>query len=132
MSKHKNIKVEIDGIKFDSKIEAKYYSHLLERANDGEIGHFIIQPRYLLQESFKKNGKHFRKIEYVADFEVINLDGTIEVIDIKGQIMPVFALKKKLFERLYPDYSLKLLTHVAKWGGWVTLDELKRLRKVKK
>ena len=33
-----------------------------------EISDLELQPRFLLQESFKKNGKTYRKIEYVADF----------------------------------------------------------------
>ena len=132
MSKYNAKKVEIDGIKFDSLLESKYYLYLVEQRKKGQIGDFITQPRYLLQGSFKKNGKHYRKIEYVADFEVVKIDGTVEVIDIKGMILPVFAIKQKLFERLYPDRTLILLTYVAKWGGWVTLEELKRLRKVKK
>jgi len=132
MSKYNAKKVEIDEINFDSLLESKYYLYLLEQKKEGAVSYFKIQPRYLLQEKFKKNGKSFRKIEYVADFEVMHRDGSIEVIDIKGMILPVFAIKQKLFERLYPDRTLILLTYVAKWGGWVTLDELKRLRKVNK
>ena len=132
MSKYNAKKVEVDGHSFSSKIESKYYLYLKEQLKYGKIGDFTNQPRYLLQEKFKKNGKSFRKIEYVADFEVMRRDGSIEVIDIKGMILPVFAIKQKLFERLYPDRTLILLTYVAKWGGWVTLDELKRLRKVNK
>ena len=108
------------------------HAHYKRFKKYGKIGDFIMQPRYLLQESFKKNGKHYRKIEYVADFEVIQTDGSVEVIDIKGMILPTFAIKQKLFERLYPDRTLILLTYVSKWGGWVTPDELKRLRKVNK
>ena len=132
MSKYNAKKVEVDGYSFSSKLESKYYLYLKEQCKKGQIGDFIMQPRYLLQGSFKKNGKSFRKIEYVADFEVMRRDGSIEVIDIKGMILPVFAIKQKLFERLYPDRTLILLTYVAKWGGWVTLQELKRLRKVNK
>ena len=128
MSKYNARKVEVDGIKFDSILESKYYLHLVEQHKKGQIGDFTTQPRYLLQEKFKKNGKSFRKIEYVADFEVMHQDGSVEVIDIKGMILPTFAIKQKLFERLYPDRTLILLTYVAKWG-WVELDELKRLRK---
>jgi len=132
MSKYNAKKVEVDGHSFSSKIESEYYLYLKEQLKYGKIGDFTTQPRYLLQEKFKKNGKSFRKIEYVADFEVMHRDGSIEVIDIKGMILPTFAIKQKLFERLYPDRTLILLTFVAKWGGWVELDELKRLRKVKK
>lgn len=132
MNKYKNKKIEVDGIGFDSLLEAKYYKYLLEQQKKGHVGSFITQPRYLLQESFKKNGKHYRKIEYVADFEVTLSDGTVEFIDIKGRVLPVFAIKQKLFERLYPDMTLKLLNYSAKWGGWIELQELERLRKKNK
>ena len=48
--------------------ESRRYKELklLERA--GEISNLKLQPRFLLQDSFKKNGKTYRKIEYVADF----------------------------------------------------------------
>lgn len=53
---------------------------LLERA--GKISNLQLQPRFLLQESFKKNGKTYRKIEYVADFQYIENSKTI-VEDVK-------------------------------------------------
>ena len=131
MSKYNARKVEIDGYSFSSKIESEYYLYLKEQCKKGQIGDFTTQPRYLLQDKFKKNGKSFRKIEYVADFEVMHRDGSIEVIDIKGFVTETAKLKFKLFERMY-NYKLTLLTYVKKHGGWVELEELKRLRKVNK
>ena len=66
-----------------------------------------LQPRFLLQESFKKNGKTFRKIEYIADF-MYEEDGKVIVEDVKGMKTDVFKLKRKLFEYKYPDLTLKL------------------------
>ena len=53
---------------FDSIRESQRYKELklLERA--GEISNLKLQPKFLLQDSFKKNGKTYRKIEYIADF----------------------------------------------------------------
>ena len=66
--KYKNKKTQVDMYVFDSIAESRRYKELalLERA--GEIKDLQLQPRFLLQESFKKNGKTYRKIEYVADF----------------------------------------------------------------
>jgi hypothetical protein len=128
MSKYRNKKTEIDGVVFDSKIEARYYELLKEREEQGEILFFRLQPRYLLQEAFKKDGRSFRKIDYVADFEVHHLDGSIETVDIKGFITTDFAIKRKLFEKKYP-HKLSLVTFVKKHGGWITLDDLNRERK---
>ncbi|WP_061786761.1 DUF1064 domain-containing protein, partial [Pseudobacillus badius] len=109
-SKYGAKKVEIDGITFDSKAEAKYYQQLKWLQANNQILFFRIQPRYLLQEAFKKNGVAHRKIEYVADFEVHKKDGSIEVVDIKGVETEAFKIKRKLFEFKYP-HALSLLAY---------------------
>lgn len=109
-NKYGNHKQVVDGHKFDSKAEAMYYGQLKWLLQAKQIKGFKMQPRYLLQEGFKKNGKTYRKIEYVADFEVEKLDGTIEIIDIKGTVTKEFSIKRKLFERKYMD-SIKLLKY---------------------
>ncbi|MGG4042103.1 DUF1064 domain-containing protein [Bacillus smithii] len=127
-SKYKSKKVEVDGHVFDSKIEARYYEQLKWLQEHNQILFFRLQPRYLLQEAFTKDGKTYRKIEYIADFEVHHLDGSIEVVDVKGYETEAFRLKRKLFEKKYP-HRLSLVTYVKKYGGWITLDELKKRRK---
>lgn len=129
-TKYGSKKVEIDGIIFDSKVEGKYYEQLKWLQANKQIMFFRTQPRYLLQESFRKEGQHFRKIEYIADFEVHHLDGSIEVVDVKGMITTDFAIKRKLFEFKYP-HRLSLITFVKKYGGWIELEQLKKLRKKK-
>ena len=93
---------------FDSAKEAQRYRELklLERA--GEISNLELQPRFLLQESFKKNGKIYRKIEYIADFKYIEKDKTI-IEDVKGLQTDVFKIKHKLFEKKYPELELKII-----------------------
>ena len=107
-SKYKNKKTQIDMYVFDSAKEAKRYRELklLERAK--EISNLELQPRFLLQESFKKNGKTYRKIEYVADFKYIE-DGKTIVEDVKGLQTDVFKIKHKLFEKIYPELELKII-----------------------
>jgi hypothetical protein len=126
-TKYGSKKVTIDGHTFDSKAEAKYYEQLKWLKQAKQITDFKLQPRYLLQEAFSKNGKHFRKIEYVADFEVHHLDGSVEVIDVKGYETKDFLIKRKLFERLYL-YKLSVVTY-DKSFGWIELDELKKLKR---
>lgn len=108
MNKYKNTKIVVDNIKFDSNLEATRYKELklLERA--GTITDLELQPRFLLQDSFKKNGRTFRKIEYVADFKYIENGKTI-VEDVKGLQTDVFKLKHKIFEKVYPDLTLKII-----------------------
>lgn len=127
-TKYNSKKVELDGIVFDSQIEARYYEQLKWLQEHKEILFFRLQPKYLLQEAFKKNGRTYRKIEYIADFEIHHLDGTIEVVDVKGMETEAFKIKKKLFEKKYP-HKLSLVTYVKKYGGWIELEELKKRRK---
>ena len=108
MKKYRNKKVIVDEKEFDSKREGNRYKELklLERA--GEIKDLELQPRFLLQDSFKKNGRTFRKIEYVADFKYIENGKTI-VEDVKGIQTDVFKLKHKIFEKVYPDLELRII-----------------------
>jgi hypothetical protein len=114
-SKFGNKKTVVDDITFDSKAESIYYQQLKWLKQSRQIKEFKLQPRYLLLEGFKKNGKTFRKTEYVADFEVHNLDDSVQVIDIKGAITKEFAIKRKLFERKYLN-SITLLKYDKKNG----------------
>ena len=112
--KYHNKKTFIDGIKFDSKLEAERYEQLkiLERA--GVIRDLELQPEYELIPSFKKNGKTWRKTVYKADFRYILVEDDITIIeDVKGStavITDVFRLKQKLFEYKYPELTIKIVT----------------------
>lgn len=106
MTKYRAKKTEIDGIKFDSKKEAKRYIVLKALENKGEIKNLTLQPKFLLQEGFRKNGKAYRKIEYVADF-MYQQGGKLIVEDVKGMKTDVYKLKQKLFEKRYQDLTIK-------------------------
>lgn len=82
MNKYRNKKVQVDMHVFDSIAERTRYKELklLERAK--QISNLELQPHFLLQEAFKKNGKTYRKIEYIADFKYIENGKTI-VEDVK-------------------------------------------------
>lgn len=107
------VKTEVDGIMFDSQAESEFYK-LLKQSDD--VVAFELQPRYLLLESFQKDGKTIRKMEYVADFKVLYKDKKFEVIDVKGMVTDVFKLKKKLFDHRYRDIELILIKKQGK--GW--------------
>jgi hypothetical protein len=95
-SKYSSAKTDVDGIRFDSKKEAEFYAELKLREKAGEISHLRLQPRYLLQEAFRYEGKQYREMEYVADFEYIE-NGVTVVVDVKGFRTAVYMIKKKLF-----------------------------------
>ena len=106
--KYKNKKTQVDMYVFDSIAESRRYKELalLERA--GEIKDLQLQPRFLLQESFKKNGKTYRKIEYIADF-MYEENGKVVVEDVKGMETKEFKIKRKLFEYKYRGLELKII-----------------------
>ena len=131
MTKYNAKKKVIDGIKFDSIAESQYYLHLKEQAEKGHIKAFSLQPSFTLQESFKKDGRAYREIKYVADFEVIHNDESIEVVDVKGMMTPDFKIKMKLFQNKYP-YRLSLMKHVKKFGGWIEYHDWKKRKRDEK
>ena len=108
MSKYNNKKVQVDMYVFDSIAESKRYKELklLERA--GEITELTLQPKFLLQEAFRKNGKIYKKIEYIGDFMYFQ-DGKYIVEDVKGIQTDVFKIKHKLFEKMYPGMELRII-----------------------
>lgn len=105
--KFRNKKTVIDGIRFDSKLEARRYIELQMLEKAGEISDLLIQPEYVLQPLFRKNGKTYRKIVYRADFSYYDKrQGKYIVEDTKGFQTDVYRLKKKLFEYRYPDLEI--------------------------
>lgn len=105
--KYKNKKVEKYGVKWDSKMELDYYEHLLKLQEQGIVTDIELQPRFLLQPSFKYQGKTIRKMEYVSDFKVTYADGYIEVVDTKGVKTADFKLKHKMVKYLNQDTVFK-------------------------
>ena len=94
MSKYKNIITIVDGFKFDSKAEARYYGILKMRKLAGEIVDFKRQVPYDLVVNGISVGK------YIADFLIQHADRK-EVIDVKGVKTPIYNLKKRLMKAIY-------------------------------
>ena len=136
MAKYNNKWITIDGIGFQSHEEGYYYELLKRKKAQGEIVNYEQQPTYLLQLAFKYNGKTVRSICYIGDFLVYHLDGTEEVVDIKGMATPVALMKRKMMQYRYPELKLTWLCRNIKRGdkdGWIEYDELKRrMREEKK
>lgn len=101
-NKYNARKAIVDGITFDSKREAARYKELKLLERCGKIDCLDLQPRFVLQESFKHDGKTIRKIEYVADFEYFDIAIRKWVVeDVKGMKTDVYRLKRKLFLARY-------------------------------
>ena len=119
----------VNGITFDSEEEACYYEEVVLK--DPSITSYKTQPKYLLQEGFQKYGRKFNPVYYEADFE-IERGLEITVVDVKGMPTETANLKRKLFDKRYPDKLLEWVAYSRLDGGWVQYDELKKLRKERK
>ena len=86
------IRTEVDGLKFASKKEARYYEDLKLRVQSGEVLFFLMQVPMHLPGN----------VRYRVDFQEFHADGTVHFIDVKGRITPMYTLKKKQVEALYP------------------------------
>lgn len=106
MSKYGARKTTIDNIRFDSRAEANYYCNLKLLKQGKKIKDFELQPEFVLLPPFQKGKKKYRGIKYIADFRIEHLDGSIEIVDVKGFKTDGYRMKKQLFESLYPDLTI--------------------------
>jgi hypothetical protein len=135
MSKYKNRKIVCDTYQFDSLDEAKYYELLKRKKANEEIINFELQPKYELISKFKKFGKSYRATTYTPDFLVYHLDGTMELIDVKGFSTQQGELRKKLFDSKFPDLKLTWVARSLKFGdkdGWIPYEDLQKKRRENK
>lgn len=93
-SKFNNHPTTVDGIRFASKKEARYYEQLLIRQKTGEVSHFLMQVPFRLPGGTK----------YVLDFLVFFTDAgrPVEHVDVKGKQTKEFRIKKREIEKQYP------------------------------
>ncbi|MDU1127894.1 MULTISPECIES: DUF1064 domain-containing protein [Bacillota] len=134
MSKAGQQKRTYKGIKYDSLTEMQFMKEVIEpKLASGEITKFERQVTYVLQDGFTmKSGEKILPIKYVSDYDVWYSDGTFIVYDIKGQPDSVSLLKRKLFRYRYPDINLVFICRNLKRGGWITYDELKKMKVLEK
>ena len=90
MLKHKfrAIPIELDGIKFASKKEAKRYRELRLLEKSGELLFLLRQVPFHLPVNVK----------YLCDFLCFWKDGNVTIEDVKGMKTPMYILKKKQVE----------------------------------
>lgn len=106
-TKFNNQKTDVDGIRFDSRKEAKYYEDLLWLQRTGTVKSIELQPEFVLQPGYEREGKKIRPIIYRADFKVTEADGHIYYVDTKGMRTQVYLLKKKMLLYKYPDIDFR-------------------------
>ena len=106
-NKYGNKKTEINGIKFDSKKEAKRYTELIELEQQGSVMNLELQPRFTLIDKYVNgSGEKVRALTYIADFKYLTDKGVV-IEDVKGMKTDVYKIKKKMFEKLYYPMIIK-------------------------
>ena len=86
------VTVELDGYRFDSKIEGRYYEKLKLAQKAGDLLFFLRQcPLHLPG-----------KTKLVIDFVEYWADGSVVFTDVKGMETETFKLKRRQVEELYP------------------------------
>lgn len=95
------VRCEIDGKKFPSRLERRYYEQLLLRQKGGDVIFFLRQVPFDLPGGVK----------YVTDFQVFLSDGSVEFVDTKGRDTQMSIAKRKIVESLYP-VEIKIVTKV--------------------
>lgn len=155
-------KTTIDNIVFDSKMESNYYLYLKQQVENKTIKSFELQPEFILQPKFfvydgktitednclykeldKLRKQHnkinadnkiviVKAIKYISDFKIINNDGSIRIIDIKGIKTTDFKIKEKMFKFKYPEYHLECITWNNKLNSWISYENNIKFKKERK
>lgn len=98
-NKYGNKKVVYAGVRYDSKMEAKYAYELDLRIMAKDIKSWERQIRISLEVQTELGKKKI--CVYVCDFEIIHNDGSKELVEVKGHETAVWKLKKKMLEILW-------------------------------
>lgn len=119
--KFNNKITEIDGIKFDSKMEAEYYLELKLRKRANDIKDFSRQIKFDLESNNIKVGT------YIIDFKIIHNDDTAEYVEVKGKVEDLWVLKWNLLSSLLDNRNGVVLSIACKGK---TKEELEKKRSV--
>jgi hypothetical protein len=112
--KYANVPTTVDGVTFDSRLEARRYAELRLMEQAGAIRALRVHPRYELIPAFVDGqGKRHRATFYEADFDYLDGDNRVVVEDTKGgtaTMTAVFRIKAKLFQHRYRSHELRIVT----------------------
>lgn len=95
-NKYRAVKTVVDGITFDSKREAAYYSELKLREKAGEVADVQLQKPFVLTINSEVIGT------YRCDFAFYdNVRRTYRVVDVKGVETKEFKRTKRLMRAIH-------------------------------
>lgn len=125
------LKAIVNGISFDSVMEAKYYVHLLHKEKEGVIKNLKLQVPFELVPAYKDyDGSKIIAVKYFADFcfETVE-DNQKYIIDVKGKETPEFKIKWKLLGYKFPNYIRQVIQWHKSSNEWLTLKEIKKIKR---
>ncbi len=95
-----NIKVKDPdgGRSYDSKLEAKHGKEYKQMHKDGKIAAIARQVPFNIGAG----------VNYIPDFIIVHLDGSLEAVDSKGIETSEFKIKAKFFREKYPTIKLTI------------------------
>ena len=95
-----NIKVKDPdgGRTYDSKLEAKHGKEYKQMHKDGKIAAIARQVPFNIGAG----------VNYIPDFLIVHLDGSLEAVDSKGIETSEFKIKAKFFREKYPTIKLTI------------------------
>lgn len=115
-AKYRNKKVQIGGLRFDSKREAARYQVLKAREAAGEISHLELQPVFRLKIEGRpvlirsKGFPNGRQAKYTADFAYWCPSRNARVVeDVKSSATrtEAYCLRKALVEAMFPAVKIE-------------------------
>lgn len=87
-----------DGTTIDSKLEAKHRAEYRRMLKAGLLTSYSRQPEFILAGGVKWKGDHL----------LLHPDGSIEIVDSKGMLLPEFKIKMKLMSEAHPDIKVTI------------------------
>ena len=103
--KYNNKHTWVDGLCFDSQLEANRYGQLKMLMRAGAIRGFCRQPEFVLIDG--NEGQ--RAITYKADFIVFTFEGSFTIEDTKGYETEQWKRTYKMFKDRYPELEISVL-----------------------
>lgn len=95
-NKYNNLLTEFNGVKYHSRLEARYAALLSLREKAKEVEGVKRQERFPLEVNGQKIGT------YIADFSFFDKVKKVNrVVDVKGVETDVFKMKKKLMKAVH-------------------------------
>ena len=102
-TKHKNKKVNLFGLSFDSKKEASRYLILKQYQENGLIKNLELQKTFSLIPAVILNGRRKPAIRYVCDF-YYEMDGKPVIEDVKSPVtrkLSTYRIKAHLMKHIF-------------------------------